>query len=237
MEVVDIGASALSILDAGLHEGKMFSHATAYKTTTSQIPAGTSGSAVIPLGLVGSSVKSLFVRFQDGGAVSTANSINHKYDSKNPLLNQIGFNINGINYPNSGTLNPLLNPAQVFRNLQIAYGNYNAQTFQSAITPVNYAKLSAGGTATTLLANQTTQDAIWSLTSSATAQSQFFYGESLEKVCKRGINSGMNLNSSKIALMLNIASAITNSHNVYCHALQDMIIIHDVNSGDVTSLI
>ena len=232
LEYVDIGLSALSMLDQTLVDGKAYIHGTTYRTATTSIPAA-SGTQSSLVGIRASSVKSLFARFVDGGAISTTNSINGKYDSKNPAVNNINWSIGGIKFPQT-PVNPLLNPSQAFRELQMAVGSWNNSAFQSCITPANYCKLSAGVTAPDLTnAQSSTTDKYYSVGSSATAQSQFMFGTNTEVVMRRGLLSGYNATAAPIFLEYSTASVPTNTHTLYGIAMIDSILIHDVRSGDI----
>jgi hypothetical protein len=227
---IDIGPSALAMLDASLPDKKAYIHGQTYKTSSISMPA-VSGSQSLLAGIRGSSVKSLFARFQDGGAVSTTNSTNGKYDSKNPLLNSINFNVGGQKLPNN-PINPLLNPSRAFRALQMASGSFNNSSFQSAMIPSAYCKLSAGGTAQGAAVGAT-QAYYWNLGSLNTSLCQFIYGEDLEVVARRGLMSGLNCNSAPVFVELNAASAPTNAQVLYVHALSDCVFIHDTATGNV----
>ena len=229
-QYVDVGPSALAMIDATLPDKKAYIHGTTYKTSSISMPA-ISGSQSLLAGIRGSSIKSLFARFQDGGAVSTANSTNGKYDSKNPLLNSINFNVGGQKLPNN-PVNPLLNPSRAFRALQMASGSFNNATFQSAMIPAQYCKLAAGGTAQGATVGAT-QAYFWNTGSTNTALCQFIYGEDLEVVARRGLMSGLNCNSAPVFVEFNAASAPTNAQVLYVHALGDVVYIHDIMTGDV----
>jgi hypothetical protein len=232
LEYIDIGLSALSMLDKSLVDGKQYIHGVTYRTVSNTLPANISGTASLLAGIRASSVKSLFVRFFENGALGTNNSTNGKYDAKNPLISNIAFNIAGTKYPQVG-INPLLNPSQSFREVQMAIGSFNSSAFTSSITPANYCKLSAGGTAKAL--NLTAQEYTWSLGSSISAQCQYFFGQNLEIVAKRGLLSGLNCTSAPVFLDLTIAAGITNAHTMYVQAMVDSILIHDVLTGDISS--
>jgi hypothetical protein len=227
---IDVGPAALAMLDATLPDRKGYIHGQTYKTSSISMPA-VAGSQSLLAGIRGSSVKSLFVRFQDGGAVSTTNSSNGKYDSKNPLINSINFNVGGQKLPNN-PVNPLLNPSRAFRALQMAAGSYNNSQFQSSMIPSSYCKLAAGGTAQAVTVGAT-QAYFWNLGSVNNALCQFIYGEDIEVVARRGLMSGLNCNSAPVFVELNVASAPTNSQIVYVHALSDCVYIHDLATGDV----
>lgn len=229
MEYVDIGADAMAMLDSTLVGGKAFYQGITYKTSAVVLPA-VAGNQSLLVGARGSSIKSLFARFYDLGTNNATNSYNGKYDSKNPNISLANFSIGGIKYPNN-PVNPLLNPAQAMRNLQMAIGSFNNSQFQSCIVPSAYCKLSAGGTAKALTLTNQAYD--WSLTTSAASLANFFYGENLEVVARRGVMSGTNCNSAPVFLELNIATAPTNAHNVYVIAQMDCIYVHDVQSGNI----
>jgi hypothetical protein len=229
-QYVDIGPSALAMVDATLPDRKAYIHGTTYKTSSISMPA-TAGSQSLLAGIRGSSIKSLFARFQDMGAVSTANSSNGKYDSKNPLLNSINFNVGGQKLPNN-PVNPLLQPSRAFRALQMASGAFNNAAFQSSMIPAQYCKLSAGGTAQGATVGAT-QAYFWNTGSINSALCQFIYGEDLEVVARRGLMSGLNCNSAPVFVEFNAAAAPTNAQTLYVHALSDVVYIHDTTSGDV----
>jgi hypothetical protein len=230
---IDVGPTALAMIDATLPDKKAYIHGTTYKTSSISMAGGLSGSQSLLAGIRGSSIKSLFCRFQDMGAVSATNSTNGKYDSKNPLINAINFNIGGQRLPNN-PVNALLHPSRAFRALQMASGSYNNSQFQSAIIPAQYMKLAVGGTAATVAAPLgTTQAFQYNLGSTNSALCQFIYGEDLEVVARRGLMSGMNCNSAPVFVEFNIASAVTNPQTLFVHALSDVVYIHDCATGDV----
>jgi hypothetical protein len=229
-QYIDIGPSALAMLDASLPDRKAYIHGQTYKTSSISCPA-VAGTQSLLAGIRGSSIKSLFARFQDGGAVSTTNSSNGKYDSKNPLLNSINFNVGGQKLPNN-PVNPLLQPSRAFRALQMASGSFNNSQFQSAMIPSSYCKLAAGGTAQGIAVGAT-QAYFWNLGSVNSSLCQFIYGEDLEVIARRGLMSGLNCNSAPVFVEFNAASAPTNAQVLYVHALSDCIYIHDLATGDV----
>jgi len=229
-QYVDVGPAALAMIDATLPDKKAYIHGTTYKTSSISMPA-VAGSQSLLAGIRGSSIKSLFARFQDGGAPSTTTSMNGKYDSKNPMLNSINFNVGGQRIP-SNPVNPLLQPSRAFRALQMASGAFNNAQFQSAIVPSQYCKLSAGGTAQGATVGGT-QAYFWNLGSAQTGLCQFIYGEDLEVVARRGLMSGMNCNSAPVFVEFNAATAPSNNQTLFVHALGDVVYIHDVATGDV----
>jgi hypothetical protein len=147
------------------------------------------------------------------------------------IINSINFSVGGIKYPQQ-PINPLLAPSQAFRETQMAVGSFNNAQFQSAITPVNYCRLSAGGTGQSA-GNGATQEYSWNLGSAVNSQSQFIFGENVEVCARRGLLSGLNATSAPIFLELNVASAPTNTHTCYITGMLDHVVIHDVRSGDI----
>lgn len=232
LEYVDIGMSALGILDSSLVDGKSYSHATTYRTTSTNYPVS-GGSTSLLAGIRASSVKSLFCRFAQGsGTSSVANGLHGKYNSFNPSLNSINFNVGGIRYPQT-PVNPLLNPALAMAETQKAIGSFNSATMNSCIVPSSYCRLSAGAAPQSFTVSGV-QDYNWSSgTDAVGVQSQFIFGENVEVCAKRSLLSGLNCTSAPIFLEVNASQAVTAAHTVYVQAMLDMIIIHDVATGDI----
>jgi hypothetical protein len=230
LEYVDIGASAIGMLDSTLVDGKAYMHGTTYRTSAISM-TNVAGNQSLLAGIRGSSVKSLFSRFVDGGAVSVNNSINGKYDSKNPSANSLNYSIGGLKYPNN-PVNPLIAPASAFRNLQMAIGAFNNAQFQSAIVPAQYCKLSAGGAVQSTTVGGT-QDYNYSVGTAVNAMCQFIYGENLEIVSKKGLFSGISCVNAPVFLEVNVSTAPTNAQQVYVHAMIDSVFIHDVRTGEI----
>lgn len=230
VEFLDIGASALAMVDSTLsNNGVSYSHGTTYRTSTTVLPANTSGTVSLLSGIRGSSVKSLITRFQEN---AIANNISGKFNSKNPNVNAISFNIGGVKYPQTPA-NPLLYPSHAFMQLQQSFGNFNSNQFQSSITPSIYNRLSAGGSAQGFTVG-TTQD--YNYTNGASVynnQDLFLWGINTEVCPKRGVMSGLNCTSAPIFVDLNIASANSNAHNMIVIAMQDSILIHNTLTGDL----
>ena len=233
LETIKIGEQAMGQIISSLPDGKMYLKGSTYKTTTSLIPAATSGVLNLPIGITGSSVRSLFARFYEAGAAGTNNSSYGKYDSKNPNLNQYGWNIGGIQVPPS-LYNPLLYPSQTYRSYLMALGTFNSSQFKSGIPYGDYCKLCAGGV---VAANGTTQDSNYSLYSLTNQQCEFLLGENLETIPRRGLLSGRDLTFQKVNLVLSTAVANTNAITVYTHALLDCVTIVDVHSGSAVTII
>jgi len=160
-------------------------------------------------------------------------SLNGKFDSKNPCINAINFNVGGVRYPQV-PINPLVNPSQAFRELQMAMGSFNSSQFQSSIVPSRYCVLSGQGSVS--VAATTAGSQAWDYQRNTTdpkEQSSFIFGENVEVCAKRGVMSGLNCTSAPIFLECNIATATTAVHNVYVQGMIDVIYIHNVQTGDV----
>jgi hypothetical protein len=238
LETIDIGASAQAEIDKKLFNNKMYIHGLNYKTTTANLLSASTGVQNVSIGLTATSVKSLFARFYEGGASSSTNSSNGKYDSKMPNLNSIAWSINGRNYPQTAPFNPLLEPAIIFKELQCAIGNFNSTVHKSSIYPSNFCRLSAGGVVSSSATALTNTDSNYTSTgSNVLAQANFIFGTNCETIARRGLISGIDLNSAKLNLNMNVATANTNAHTIYVIAMCDIIIIHDVLTGDITGII
>jgi hypothetical protein len=231
-EYIDIGNAALALLDRTLIDNKCYSHGVTYRTSTATLNA-TTGSISLLAGIRASSVKSLFARFYENGTLSTTNSSNGKYDSKNPCINSIAYNISGTRYPQV-PINPLLSPAQAFRETQMAIGSFNSSQFTSSIPVSQYCKLSSGGTNQALTLGSS-QDYNYTTGSDPAKLCQFIFGENVEICAKRSLLSGLNCSSAPVFLELNIATQPTNQHTVYVTAMIDSILIHDVVSGELST--
>lgn len=231
-EYIDIGGSALKMLDQTLVNNQAYIHGVSYRVTSNTIPTGTSGNLSLLAGIRNSSVKSIFVKYVDNlTTAQTDGSVNSKFDGKNPSINSWALNIGGMRYP-SNPLNPLLQPSQAFSECEKAIGSFNNAQFQSCITRARYCKLAKGGSASAFTA--TSQDANYTLDSLATAQCQFFMGYCLEVCAKRGLLSGLNCSSAPIFVENNISTAVGNAQLVYVMAMIDCIFIHDVSTGDIS---
>jgi hypothetical protein len=245
LECIDIGSQALASIDAGLVNGMSYISGQTYRTSSASIPALSVGSQSLLVGLRGSSVKSLFVRFQDGGTNSgdaatfaQKSSVNGKYDSKLPNANSICFNIQGTGRLPNVPVNPLLNPANSMRETQMAFGNFYSNTQTTSVIPSQYCKLCQ------VAANQkaigvlnyvagTTQDITWNYQSNVGFQCAYLFGVNTEVISRRGLFSGLNCLTSPIFLELNIAAANDFSITAYITALLDCVYIHDVISGNI----
>lgn len=235
LEYCDIGSSSLGMLDATLVDGKSYIHGTTYRTSAVAM-GNVAGNQSLLAGIRGSSVKSLFTRFTDGGGVTV--SPNGKYDTKNPIANSLNYNIGGLKFPNN-PVNPLISPASAFRNTQMAIGAFNNAQFQSAIIPTSYCRLANGGTPSTAANNFMggTQDVNYALVAAAASAPsqlcQFIYGENLEVVAKRGLMSGISCVNAPVFVEVNTSTAPTNTQQVYVIAMLDSVFIHDVRTGDI----
>ena len=231
-EYIDIGGSALKMLDQTLVNNQAYIHGVSYRVTSNTIPAGTSGNLSLLAGIRNSSVKSIFVKYVDNLVNSLTNgSVNSKFDGKNPSINSWAISVGGMRYP-SNPLNPLLQPSQAFSECEKAIGSFNNAQFQSCITRARYCKLARGGT--TPAESSTSTDRNYSLSSSATAQCQFFMAYCLEVCAKRGLLSGLNCSSAPVFVENNLAVSCTNAQLIYVIAMIDCIFIHDVSSGDIS---
>jgi hypothetical protein len=236
LETISIGMPALQLLDSTMiNDGvskKAYYSGTTYRTITNSIPQNTVGTISLLAGVRGASVKNMAVRFLDVGSTSVNASVNGKYDSKNPSLSSVNFNVGGIRYPPQ-PINPLLNPALTMSETQKAYGSFNNTQFVT--NPIlRYAVLAQGGNISTLTTTSGTQDWLWnSNQSSATQLAGFLFATNTEICSKKGIYSGINTNSISTFLEANVLFANTNIITVFITIMLDCIYIHDVQSGEI----
>ena len=175
LEYIDIAINAFKMLDESLSNGLAYQSGIYYRTASISLPSGSSEQQTLLAGLRPSSVKSLFARFQEAGVVNNKVSLNEKFDSKNPNINSIDFNIGRIRFPQV-PINPLLHPSQSFRELQMAIGLFNSSQFQSSIVPSRYCVLSTGGTVSSATTTAGTQS--WeyqNVTTSSSALSSLIF--------------------------------------------------------------
>jgi hypothetical protein len=234
LQYVTLPPSATQMIESSLHDGKYYLQGNTWRVAASTLSAGTSGFNSVISGVRGSSVKSVLYSFQE---LLAGRCPNGKYDSKNPIAQNICFNANSIRYP-SLPVEALLHPARVMTELQRALGSFNSPNLKVAPLPDRFCRLSTGGTAQSLTANANTQDYLYTVQAAVTGaapetagQSSFFFGVDVEDVNSVGILSGINLNSSQAFLELNLASAVTNAHTVYCLSCLDSIVVIDARSG------
>ena len=234
-EIIDIGANAFNQIASTLPDGKMYLHGQTYKTTTALIPTGASGVMNLPVGLTGSSVRSLFARFHESaGTPLVTTSLWGKYSSSNPTISSVAWNIGGTQVPSS-SYNPLLHPSQTFRSYLQALGSFNSTQFKSSICGTYYTRLFSGGLSSGR--TSTTQDQGWDVGGSITYQNSFFIAENLETIPRRGLLSGQDLTFQKVHLALTTDRTSSHPVNVYIHALMDCITIVDVASGECITII
>jgi len=230
---ITLPPQATQMIESSLHDGKYFLQGNTWRVAASTLSAGVTGFNSIIAGVRGSSVKSVLYSFQE---LLVGRCPNGKYDSKNPIAQTIAFNANSIRYPQI-PIESLLHPARVMTDLQRAVGSFNSPNLKVAALPEKFCRLSTGGTAQSLIGNPNTQDFYYTVQAAVvgagdlTGQNCFYFGQDLEDVNSVGVLSGINLNSSQAFLELNIASAVTNAHTVYCMSCLDSIIIIDARTG------
>lgn len=234
LEIVSVPSDVLQAIDSTLINGKNYLSGTTYRTGTTTLAASSGSQSLLCSAVKGSSVKSIFARFVDGGTASTTNSVNGKYDSKNPMINGYSFNIGSVQYPQY-KVNPLLQPASSVIEFYKAMGSFNNSQMKSSLIPAQYCKLSAGGTASGLT-NGSTQDGNYTLGANSTGLCSFLLGQNVEVIAKESIVSGINTQSSNVFLEVSIASNPTNQHQVYITSMNDIIFEHDVATRSLRAI-
>lgn len=202
-----------------------------YRCSSNLIPAGSSANISVLTNVRGNSVRALFTRFTEASTVSTAGCVNYIYDSKALPATSIAYNINGQLVPSNPT-DILHNPSLVFMQTQEANSNFNNYEFKSGLVPSMYFRYLANAGLPADTDYVFTESGSSSI---ATAQSQFIFAYSLEKISKGGIMDGLQLNSGNVFLQAVIASAITNSTTCYFISKQDIVYVLDTSTGELTS--
>ena len=196
----------------------------------SQSLGTTSGVQSWLIGIRGSSVKNIVARFTEA-TYSTAGCINRYFDSKMPLYTSIGYNINGVNVP-AAPDDLVRGVALAFARTQMAMAQFNAYDFKSGIVANTFCRyLPSSNVPADLDQNCLTAGSV----SIGTQLCALHYGVNLERVSKAGILSGMNLNSSNTYLNVNSGSSVpTNAVVAYFIALMDSLIVHDLETGELS---
>lgn len=234
LEMVSVPRDVLSAIDSTLVNGKMYNSGIAYRTGSTNLSASAGAQSLLCSAVKGSSVKSIFARFVDGGTANTTNSSNGKYDAKNPIINSYSFNVGSVYYPNY-RINPLIAPSNSMIEFFKAMGSFNNSQIKSNLIPAQYCKLSAGGSAQALTLGST-QAYEYNLGSANDKLCSFIIGQNLEVVARNSLVSGINTQSANVFLEVNLASAPTNAHNVYITSMNDVIYEHDIATRSIRAI-
>jgi hypothetical protein len=228
LQYIDVGQEGLRML--GKTGGVQYYNGITHRVSSTTVPASTSGSISLLTGLKGSSVRSVISRFSENNTTATTGCVNGIYDSKMPLATSINYNINGLRIPSNPT-DLVHNPAYAFSCLQQANANFKNGEFRSGIIPSQYCIYIAGGALATDIDKNVSAAGS---SSGPDSLASFMFGENLEKIAKEGILSGMNLNAGQTFLEMNVANGNTNAYTAYFIAKQDIIYIHDLDSGEIS---
>jgi hypothetical protein len=234
LEMISVPRDVLNAIDATLIGGKWYNSGVAYRTGSTTLAASAGAQSLLCSAVKGSSVKSIFARFVDGGAAGTTNSANGKYDSKNPMINSYSFNVGSVYYPNY-RVNPMLYPANSAIEFFKAMGSFNNSQIKSSLIPTQYCKLSAGGTNQSLVVGST-QSYEYTTGAAVDKLCSFIIGQNVEVVARNSLVSGINTQSSNVFLEVNVASAPTNSHAVYITSMNDVIYEHDIATKTIRAI-
>lgn len=227
LQYIDVGMEGLKML--GKTSGVQYYNGITHRVSSTTVPSSTSGTMSLLTGLKGSSVRSVISRFSET-TLSNAACANGIYDSKMPQATSINYNINGLRVPSNPT-DLLHNPSYAFTCLQQANANFKNGEFRSGIVPTQYCVYIPGGT---LPSDVDKNIPLSGNSSSNSSLCSFMFGENLEKIAKEGILSGININAGQTFLEMNIANGNTNAYTCYFIAKQDIIYIHDLDSGEIS---
>ena len=226
-QYVDVGNEGMRLLGKS---GPQYYNGLTYRVSSSSVNAGQAGAVSILTGIKGSSVRALGLRVCEAATNTTAACVNGIYDSKCPQATALSWNINGQLMP-SNPINPLYNPAQLFMQTQQSLGNFNSYEWKSGLIPARYFTYIPGGTL------PTDADRVFTIAgnaSFATAQAQFLWMYSLERVSKAGIMDGQNLSSGQTYLQAQIQNGSTNNLTYFFIAKMDVVYVLDPASGELS---
>jgi hypothetical protein len=224
LQYVDIGDEGVKMLGKS---GMQYYDGTTYRVSSATLPS-TAGTVSLLTGLRGSSVRALFMRCTEASTLSTAGCINQIYDSKMPQATSVAWNLNGLVVP-SNPVDFMRNPALTMSYTQEANASFNTYEFKSGLVPSRYFVYVPSGTT---VAADTDQVVLAAGTATSVAsQSQFLWGYNLEKISKFGLMSGANLNSGNAFLNMTLANASSNTLTFFFIAKQDIIYVHDTETG------
>lgn len=193
----------------------------------SQSLGTTTGAQSWLVGLRGSSVKNIVSRFTEA-TYTSAGCLNRYFDSKMPLYTSISYNINGVNLP-AAPDDLVHGVALAFARTQAAMAQFNAYDFKSGIVANTFCKYTGSAP------SDLDQNCATAGSGSTVAQlCAFHYGVNLERVSKAGILSGMNLNSSNTYLNTNGSVAPGATLIAYFVALLDSLVVHDLETGELS---
>lgn len=223
--LVNVPMDALRLI--GKASGVQYYNGTVSRVASQSLGKAT-GTQSWLIGIRGSSVKNLISRFSED-LQTTAGCVNRDFDSKMPLYSSINYNVNGVNVPSSPD-DLVRAPAQAFARTQMAMAQFNSYDFKSGIVAGTYCRYIPCSNVSTEL------DANCSQNNSLVGQlCAFHYGVNLERISKAGILSGMNLNSGSTYLNVNFGSSVpTNNIIAYFISLLDSLVIHDLETGELS---
>jgi hypothetical protein len=228
LQYIDIGDEGVKMLGKS---GLQYYDGTSYRVSSATLPS-TAGTVSLLTGLRGSSVRALFMRCTEASTLSTAGCINQIYDSKMPQATSVAWNLNGLVVP-SNPVDFMRNPALTMSYTQEANASFNTHEFKSGLVPSRYFVYVPS--ATTVAADTDQVVLAAGTATSVASQSQFLWGYNLEKISKFGLMSGANLNSGNAFLNMTLANASSNTLTFFFIAKQDIIYVHDTETGSLES--
>jgi hypothetical protein len=149
-----------------------------------------------------------------------------------PQATSVAWNLNGLVVP-SNPVDFMRNPALTMSYTQEANASFNTHEFKSGLVPSRYFVYVPS--ATTVAADTDQVVLAAGTATSVASQSQFLWGYNLEKISKFGLMSGANLNSGNAFLNMTLANASSNTLTFFFIAKQDIIYVHDTETGSLES--
>ena len=232
LQYITLPPAAQNMIESSLSDGKYYIQGNAYRVASSTLPAAITGFSSVISGIRASSLKSVFFAFNE---LATTN-VWGKYSSKNPCVSHFAFNANGLRYP-SLPVEAYLHPARVLTELQRAMGSFNSTELKCVADTARFCVLSTGAAARSYAVATPTRDSYWENTANgdsvALGQACFYFGVDTEDVNKKGVLSGLNINSSQVFLEVTMGETPTSSHSVYSIGMLDAIYVVDARTGNI----
>jgi len=231
LTIIDFGMEAEKILEqASVVGGKQYWKSVGYRSATATIPSGSGGTLDVLCGARAASCKAIMMR-NYFSAVSTS-AANDKFDSFNPALTNFQVQLSGNLYPNK-PIQFNQSPAAALAELQKAFSALNLVSFNTALSPLNFAK-------STHTPSDSGMDYAVVATSASNGSTPLNPAEcilaiDLEACAREGILSGINSLNSPLFVRYNISGTTTAAISCIFHLHHDIIYELDFMTGQLVA--
>jgi len=231
LTIVDFGLEAEKVLEqASVVGGKQYWKSVGYRSATATIPAGSGGTLDVLCGARAASCKAILMR-NYFSAISTS-AANDKFDSFNPCLTNYQCQIGGNLFPNK-PIQFNQSPASALAELQKAFSALNLTSFNTALSPLNFAK-------STHTPSDSGMDYAVVATSASNGSTPINPAEcllaiDLEACAREGILSGINSLNSPLFVRYNISGTTPAAISCIFHLYHDIIYELDFMTGQLVA--